>query len=69
MIYIKKWSGTFLVMHLWKLRGERVFGRHRTQLCTIIIKTHSNVSLLVSKRLSHILFSFMNMEINASWLH
>lgn len=69
IIYIKKWSGTFLVVHLRKLRRRRVFGRHCTQLRTIIIKTHFNVSLVVSKGLSHILFSLVNMEINASWLH
>lgn len=62
IIYIKKWSGTFLVVHLWKWRG-RVFGRHCTQLCTLIIKTHINVSLVLSKRLPHILFSLMNMKL------
>lgn len=50
------------MVHLWKWRG-RIFGRHCTQLRTLIIKTHINVSLVLSKRLSHILFSLMNMKL------
>lgn len=61
---------TFLVVHFWKLRGgRRIFWRYCNQLNAVIINTHINISLVVSKRLSHILFSLMNMEINTSWLH